>query len=215
MYTVRQMDSYRIQAVSVLRHAEGEIHALIGAAAQARCYSDLPSLARMGEHLSIIANEFDMEASASVPSAPAAISQDEHRQATPPQDRAGKRTRQKQVAAGSYPRFVREGEVLVKIGWSQSKKSDYEHRAPITAVRAVVARLAELAKKSPEFTMEDLADVQPLGEFQVVPHYQTYLVLAWLRARAHVEQAGRKSYRVTVNELAQNCERSWKEMLAK
>jgi hypothetical protein len=31
---------------------------------------------------------------------------------------------------GQYPSFVREGDNLVKIGWSKTQKAEYEHKSP-------------------------------------------------------------------------------------
>jgi hypothetical protein len=37
---------------------------------------------------------------------------------------------------GQYPRFLREGGNLVKIGWSKSQRAEYEHKSPLLGLLA-------------------------------------------------------------------------------
>ncbi len=93
--------------------------------------------------------------------------------------------------AETYPKFVRDGDRLVKIGWSRRDRTEYEHRALTFAVSAVVSALQRLG--SSEFSMDALTPVRDEDGTEV-PSYQVYLVVAWLRACKAVEKVGRGGY---------------------
>ncbi len=92
-----------------------------------------------------------------------------------------------------YPRFLRRGEDLVKIGWSKKSKEEYEHKAPwriILLVASAITRSATEHKlvRSDHF----LPIVDDTGE--EVPYYQAYLALAWLVAIGEMFRHGRQGY---------------------
>ena len=58
-----------------------------------------------------------------------------------------KRKVQAAKKASPYPKFLREGDALLKLGWSRKSRSEYEHRAPREAVLAVAERIAEVASR--------------------------------------------------------------------
>lgn len=95
---------------------------------------------------------------------------------------------------GDYPRFERDGDRLVKIGWSKKNKEAYEHRAPREAVDAFVRHLASHVAPGKVFAMEDVMPVPDPGTGVDLPAYQAYLVLAWLRHVGAVEKKGKDGY---------------------
>lgn len=100
-----------------------------------------------------------------------------------------------------YPRFEREGDRLIKIGWSKKRREQYEHRAPRDAVLAFIRHLASHAQEGQVFAMED---VLPVPDFSggEVPAYQAYLTLAWLQHAGAVEKKGRDGYSLLGGSLA-------------
>src|SRR3990172_1495777 len=48
--------------------------------------------------------------------------------------------------ADDYPQFKRDGEKLVKVGWSKKDRREYEHRAPRAAVFAIAKSLCSSKK---------------------------------------------------------------------
>jgi hypothetical protein len=54
-----------------------------------------------------------------------------------------------------YPRFKREGETLVKIGWSKSDWATYEHRSPRDVLDRLVAAIKRVAVRDERFTTEN------------------------------------------------------------
>lgn len=88
-----------------------------------------------------------------------------------------------------YPRFEREGDRLVKVGWSKKDRRSYEHKAPRVAVDAVVEKLASMGKS---FSMDALLPVNSSsGE---IPSYQVYVIVAWLRQVGVVAKTARGDY---------------------
>jgi len=94
-----------------------------------------------------------------------------------------------------YPKFFRNGDALVKIGWSKSEKAEYEHRAPIPVLNCVVAAIEGMSKRQ-RFPMESVISTIFMPGGAEIPTYQTYLCLAWLRQEALVIQHGRQGYSV-------------------
>jgi len=100
-----------------------------------------------------------------------------------------------------YPRFERDGDKLVKVGWSKKKREQYEHRAPYEVVLACARHLASHALAGKVFAMENLLPV-PDASGGEIPAYQAYLTLAWLRQAGAVEKKGRDGYVLRDESLA-------------
>jgi hypothetical protein len=96
----------------------------------------------------------------------------------------------------AYPRFAREGDKLVKIGWSKRTKKEYEHKAPRAAVEAFVGCLRNKTRDDRMFTIDDLMPVPDPENDGDLPAYQVYLTLAWLRSLDTVKKHGRDGYSV-------------------
>lgn len=112
----------------------------------------------------------------------------------------------------TYPRFEREGDRLVKIGWSKKDDREYEHKAPRSAVNAVCSALAKRGKRAPSLTMDTLLPVKD-EEGQEVPSYQAYLVVAWLRQLGIVERTGKDGYSVNAAQVVpEEIETQWSSL---
>ena len=92
-----------------------------------------------------------------------------------------------------YPRFEREANKLIKIGWSKKDRRAYEHRAPREAILLFSEVLAKKSRNGRVFTMDKLL---PLRDEQGhdIPSYQAYLALAWLRSLGMVKRRGKQGY---------------------
>lgn len=131
--------------------------------------------------------------------------------------RARKGRRKKQgrgnKAKAEYPRFVREGDSLVKIAWSKSEGKPYEHRAPKGVIRALVQALSRAGAGGQRFTMEPLLPLKDPTDRSGIPDYQSYLTLAWLRSVGLIVQHGRQGYSLPEDvDLEQECARQWSEL---
>ena len=114
-----------------------------------------------------------------------------------------KRKAKARTKASPYPKFLREGNALLKLGWSRKSRSEYEHRAPREAVLAVAARVAEAASHGDSstgsrFTVEDLREVRVALGDEPVSACQVYLCVAWFRRAGLIVQHGRRGYSLPV-----------------
>ena len=125
-----------------------------------------------------------------------------------------KRKAKARTKASPYPKFLREGNALLKLGWSRKGKAEYEHRAPREAVTAVAARVAEVASRQDRFTVEDFGDVRVAPGDEPVSGCQVYLCVAWFRRAGLVVQHGRRGYSlpVTSAEFPSKVESAWGDL---
>lgn len=94
-----------------------------------------------------------------------------------------------------YPLFFKSGDILVKVGWSKRHKAEYEHRAPLSAVMALVDVLEKRATHTAQFSTEN---VFPLYDSKRndIPGYQGYVALAWLLQIGAIRKEGRQGYQI-------------------
>ena len=169
----------------ILRDAEQAIQRLLAAAAIDGDYCSLPPLMEWAHQIAVLAGKEDESATPAAPSPSKAI------------QRLGRSRRQrpKKRKSTGYPRFIRDEDCLVKIGWSKSDSSEYEHKAAKDAVEAVVSSLSRAGRRGKRFSMEALLPFKKPDE-SPLPDYQSYLILAWLRASGLVVQHGRLGYTI-------------------
>jgi hypothetical protein len=112
--------------------------------------------------------------------------------------------------AKKYPLFHRDGEQLIKVGWSKSSRDEYEHKAPKASVMALALALETAGKNRRKFTMDKVIPVQDAKSGEAVPDYQSYLALAWMRDELKlVVQHGRQGYTLATESLVSKTEQSW------
>ena len=99
----------------------------------------------------------------------------------------------KRTGSAQYPRFKREDDTLVKIGWSKSDKATYEHRSPRSILQNLARRIQEVGGNGLRFTTEQLLPLLDENGAEL-PSYQCYLCLAWLVADGLVDRHGRQGY---------------------
>lgn len=196
----------RTRALKVISKAEAELRLLIETAARSGDYREVRSLAKLAEALAGLRGPEDPAGTVSAgrgaePSnarGPRQSPTARRRRVTRRASLAAARNRsanETEVEAAGYPRFVRDDEKLVKIGWSDRDQSTYEHRAPIESVLSVVARIGSLGADGRPFRMDEVLPLN--GSAGEVPSYQAYLALAWLRSHNLVDRAGKTTYLVT------------------
>lgn len=119
---------------------------------------------------------------------------------------------EKKKGASTYPRFKREDDTLVKIGWSKSDKATYEHRSPRSVLDNLVHRIQEISGNGLRFTTDQLLPmVDETGT--ELPSYQCYLCLAWLVAEGLVDRHGRQGYTLDVpGDLGQAVDAKWQSL---
>lgn len=170
-------------AQKVLRDAEMMLRRLMEQSLKQQRYASIAEIACMAEGVARLLNK------QSSPITPDAASNAKSVSHTPP--RARERSHKKKT---NYPRFERDGDRLVKVGWSKKNKEAYEHRAPREAVVAVARHLSSQVRVGEVFAIEDLMPVPNVSSGDEVPGYQVYLTLAWLRSLNAIEKKGRDGY---------------------
>ena len=113
--------------------------------------------------------------------------------------------------APEYPRFLRDSDGLVKVGWSKTNSEPYEHKAPKSVVDAIVNRVDEVGSKHSTFDVESLGPIKS-GDGSDIPSYQVYVCLAWLRLAKLVTQHGRKGYSLSNGAVASQVETAWRQL---
>ena len=109
---------------------------------------------------------------------------------------------------GHYPRFVREGENLIKIGWSKSGRAEYEHKSSKRLLAVLCEALA--GAKGKRITMDKVLPLKDPANGSVFADYQSYVCLAWLKSAGLVVQHGRQGYSLPKGtELGNAVETHW------
>jgi hypothetical protein len=104
-----------------------------------------------------------------------------------------------------YPRFERDGDKMIKVGWSKKDGCEYEHRAPIEAITLTARRLSETAGVL--FTMDEILPISN-EDGEEIPSYQVYLAVAWFRGLGVVVKKGKTGY------VIQNGALEWESLKA-
>jgi hypothetical protein len=94
---------------------------------------------------------------------------------------------------GDFPKFEVMDGSLIKTGWSKKKKATYQQRVPRDTFEQVVSALRELAQNHKLVSTEVIKD-RVEGLIPGLPSYQTYVVLAFLRAKGAIRSVGRGGY---------------------
>ena len=173
-------------ARGILADAEKALRDLMQREIREQRYRDIPEVARLTDGVARLLREepppAPREVKATSESAPA--------RSTPRKKKPRKRSAS---SKSKYPKFVRDGDKLVKIGWSKKAREEYQHRAPWEAVAAFASHLNAEGHTGETFAVEDLLPV-PDSAGGEVPNYQVYLTLAWLRQAGVVSKKGRNGY---------------------
>ena len=200
----RVMDT--IQAAKhVILDAEAALRDLISTALAERRYGDVKVVAELANRVAQLSagTNTQLSVSASEPVIDkAALDSQPAIQSPPPDTQAlelsAKRTtradaKKKASVKSGYPKFVRDDDRLVKIGWSKKNQEEYEHRVPRETVLVLLHHLVSSVEEARVFDIDGLFPIRnTTGED--VPGYQVYVVVAWLREAGVIEKKGRDGY---------------------
>ncbi len=205
------------EALHILKDCEGQLQELLRNAAARGDYDSLMQVTAIARQVSILieqaqhpSTDSSGNAQSRSPSTGHGGSCDTPKPVSPAPRPSTKRARgrKRQKRESEYPKFLKDGNGLLKLGWSKREKKEYRHRAPRLVVDLLATKLAEVAKGG-TFTTENLF---PLLEEDgtEVSSYQAYLCLAWLRKAGLVAQQGRQGYTVAdPDELPEAVEEAW------
>lgn len=182
--------------VELLNRTERSVRSMLTEAVESRRYDDVQVLAGAAEQIHRILTAFDE--SFVVRQDDGDIDSD-----------VGPQT----ASNTSFPRFARQGQILVKTARSRVGAETYEHRAPKDVLDAIVRAIPVLVNKpNKPFTAEQVsASVSRTGSR--IPAYQVYLCIGWMKRSGVLRQHGRKGYTVTnaVN-LPVNVNKLWEQL---
>jgi len=186
----------REQLLAILRVAEDGLAGLASEAGAQRAYVDAALLLEAARQVQQIGEQTLLEPShkVAVDSVATKVPPTAVSAKNPPAvDRTGATKKPKKDA---YPMFFRDGETLVKVGWSKSEGAEYEHKCPKRAVDILVSECARVAGPGKRFVMDTLLPLSDPDSKTEIPGYQAYVALAFLRHASLVEQHGRSGYSI-------------------
>ena len=179
--------SYTDIAVEALRRAETALRDIIAQALKANAYGELSKVASAADTVASLIGELDGGARPPAPVSELDGNAATQRASTPTQTAA------RPARRNAYPRFLRDGDRLLKVAWSKKERQPYEHRAPQAVIQTL---LNAVRQRKGEGKLFQAADVLPLknANGEEYPSYQSYLALSWLRHVGVVTKKGREGY---------------------
>jgi hypothetical protein len=193
----------------LLTETESTLVRFAGEAGAARDYDRAASLIEIARKIKQMAEQFTSSAAKTeVRVNPADETKDVHPIA---ESKTPVRSRNK---LGHYPRFVREGDNLIKIGWSKSQRAEYEHKSPRRLLTVLCASLTSANGK--RIIMDKVLPLKDPVNESSFPDYQSYVCLAWLKSAGLVTQHGRQGYSLPKGiELEKSVEALWAGLLTR
>lgn len=185
------------KAQEVIRGAEAKLRDLISEALQDQRYGDVREVAQLADRVAHLLSSRELESA----NAAGPLDNKSATHPTRPQTSSKKRVRRRKGTASAqspkrtYPRFVRDGHRLVKVGWSKKNRQEYQHRVPRSALQAFAEHLTAHIEGGRVFDIEGLLPVHDSAG-QEIPAYQVYVIVAWMRDAGIVERKGRDGYLV-------------------
>lgn len=185
----------RDRMLAILGTAEAGLAGLAAEAAAQRAYVNAALLLEAARQIQEIGRDTFRE---SGDRRPAAADTKLNQPPTPiPQSQPGGRpTTGRKPKKADYPKFYREGDTLIKVGWSKSEGSEYEHKCPRRVLDVLVAELTRIAGPGKRFVMDKVLPLRDPDGGTEFPTYQPYLALAFLRQSGLIEQHGRSGYSI-------------------
>ena len=171
-------------SIPILRDAEMALRHLIERCLAEQKYGDVAQIAALAEDIAKLARQQSSPAPklpsptvADCPSKPISA---------PAQRSVGKKN--------TYPRFLRDGEKLVKIGWSKKAKKEYEHRTSREVPDILINAIRSKVLEAEPFAATDVIPLNAGSGADEIPDFQAYLALKWLQVEGVISKHGRDRY---------------------
>jgi hypothetical protein len=214
----------RCQATEIVRRAEGELQQLLLRTAKEGDYEAARLLAEWAKQLKQMvqdngsADQRRSRIESANEQGQSYVGPEAFAQTLPNPTRTNKtlarrsgRAKKTKTAKREYPKFLRDGEEILKIGWSKREKKVYRHKAPQRIVLLVSQALQQAGQHGDRFVMEQVLPIRDPENDADVPSYQAYLSLAWLRKENLIVQHGRQGYSLRPNfNLTNAVKECWK-----
>ena len=197
------------RATEILLEAKRRLVSLANEASGGRDYDGATALLEAARRVKMVGNNGTSSAPIAAPANPALWLPNTSPTSGPTVTPAASRRPRK----GEYPKFLCDGDSLVKIGWSKAEKAEYEHKSPKKVVVAVAHALTAAGSKGRRFSMDRVLPLTDPEDSSELPTYQCYLTLAWMRHEGLVVQHGRQGYSLPKNgDLPTAIERIWAQL---
>ena len=177
------------RAADLLRRTEAELRRVLSDAATAGDYASVVRVAAWARTVSEMV--VDLAPRKGKPTHEARTPSSAHRE--PPPSRSVPTA--SSARNGGYPRFFRQGDRFVRVAWSKRDKKEYEHKAPIAVLKALMVAMADKGADGRVFATEELLPIRD-DDGAEVPTYQAYAGLALLKQVGLIEQHGRQGYSI-------------------
>jgi hypothetical protein len=194
---------------NVLAETERTLAGLANEAGAARDYDQAASLIELARKIKQLGEQFrgTVLKAAEAPNPPDALVGDH----LGTENKVPIRSRNK---LGQYPKFLREGDNLVKIGWSKSQRAEYEHKSPKRLLVVLCESLTSANGK--RILMDKVLPLKDPVTGSAFPDYQSYVCVAWLKFAGLVIQHGRQGYSLPKGiELEKSVEALWANLLTR
>jgi len=123
-----------------------------------------------------------------------------------------KKVSTKKRKKSDYPQFKIKKDILIRIGWSKKQRREYTHKAPKLVFEQTVKAMVILAQNgSGPFLAEQIIEHANNNESEIIPSYQVYLVIGFLRKAECIKQVGRDGYDIPT-EIVEKAEEKWVEL---
>lgn len=198
------MTSYLEKAYGVLREAEHALRTLMKEGIELQRYGEVATIAGVAERLASAIRDGGDTQEALGRGEEESVTRHRSRAASSSirsRDRGARRTApRKSQGTRGYPEFKKDGDDLIKVGWSRKRRREYIQRASRKIVWALATTLEELYAGR-RFTM---AKLLPSVEERhgKIPSYQVYAAHAWLKSIGAVFGNGRLGYRGDSSKLS-------------
>lgn len=97
----------------------------------------------------------------------------------------------------AYPKYYLRNDALCRLGWSKKQKEEYVHKAPKPVFDKTITTLTALSKTgSGPFAAERIIAEINRAATTLIPSYQIYVVIGFLREHQCIGQTGREGYHV-------------------
>ncbi|MCC6125052.1 MAG: hypothetical protein IT426_08830 [Pirellulales bacterium] len=204
------------ETLDVLATAEKTLASLASEAAAASQYDDATYIIGLAREISQLADKATEDLTHATKSSDVAITVTNAKSSAATLAVAANLPARRKPRKGEYPKFIREGDTLVKIGWSPSDKATYEHKSPKKVLALLGTTLSKNGANGKRFTMERVLPLTNPSDGSNVPDYQVYLCLAWLRTLDILIQHGRQGYSLkTKEQLNALIEQHWSNLTSR
>lgn len=200
------MESVKERIEQILEKAESELRAVIAESAHTGDYRNVD----MGRAAAVGVREVLERVSQGKGSVKAKHKREEVEK----EGRRRKLAKRKKRKRSGYPKFEIRNGSLIKVGWSKKQGTEYSHKVPMTVFDETVKAMSALsASEAGPFPAEAVIERVNRTQDEIVPAYQVYVTIAFLREKNCVGQVGREGYTIPLD-LKQKAKNVWARLEA-